>query len=74
MTLLDASAEMLAVAKEKLDYAIKDKRIDAVVKTTLPNLPFADRTFDAVMFNQVASIGNLRIKDFINNPAAFLRP
>ena len=55
MTLLDASSEMLALAKENIDYAIKDKKIDAVVRTTLPNLPFADRTFDAVMFNQVGN-------------------
>ena len=43
---------MLAVANEKLDQAFKDKKIDAIVKATLPNLPFADKTFDAVLFNQ----------------------
>lgn len=52
ITLLDASREMLTVAKEKLSDAIEDKRIDAIVDTTLPNLPFADRTFDAVLFYQ----------------------
>lgn len=52
ITLLDASKEMLTVAKEKLSHDIDDKRIDAIVETTLPNLPFADRTFDSVLFYQ----------------------
>ena len=59
ITLLDASQEMLDVAEENLTEAIEGKKIDAVVKTTLPELPFTDGAFDSVMFNQVL---NLKLK------------
>lgn len=47
VSLLDASEVMLDVAKEKL------KNICMAVVAKLPDLPFEDRTFDAVMFNLV---------------------
>ena len=53
ITLLDASPNMLAVAREKLHHPVVDKRVDAIIETALPNFPFGDRSFDAVMFNQV---------------------
>lgn len=52
ITLLDASREMLDVAEENLNEAIKIRKIDDVVHTILPNLPFNNDTFDSVMFNQ----------------------
>ena len=52
ITLLDASREMLDIAEEKLADAIKTKEIDTVVHSKLPELPFEEETFDAVMYNQ----------------------
>ena len=52
ITLIDASPEMLTVAKEKLDRDIKD-RTAHIIEATFPGFPFPDKTFDAVMFNQV---------------------
>ena len=53
-TMIDASAEMLNVAKEKLKTAINNKMIDDVVQVQLPHLPFEDGAFDAVMYNYVS--------------------
>ena len=53
VTLLDASQEMLNVAKEKLAVEIKSNVVDDVINVVLPNLPFDDGLFDAVMFNSV---------------------
>ena len=53
ITLLDACTKMLDVAKERLHDAIKQNKIDAVVEARLPDLPFEDGTFDAVLFSQV---------------------
>ena len=54
ITVLDASPEMLTVAKEKLNKAIKDKTAN-IVEASFPGFPFQDKTFDAVMFNQVSN-------------------
>ena len=53
-TLLDASAEMLEVAREKLADATKDNAIANVVQAVLPELPFENGVFDAVMFISVS--------------------
>ena len=52
-TLLDASAAMLDVAKQKLSEFISNGAIADIVQATLPALPFSGGTFDAVMFNTV---------------------
>ena len=54
MTLLDASSEMLTVAKENLNDAITKNVVDAVVTAKLPKLPFAEETFDVVLFFNVS--------------------
>ena len=54
VTMIDASAEMLSVAKKKLKTAIDTKVIDNVIQVKMPPLPFEDGTFDAVMFNLVS--------------------
>ena len=56
LSLLDASPKMLNIAKVKLNDAIKQNVVDTVVEAKLPDLPFEDGIFDAVMFNQVSSI------------------
>ena len=53
ITLLDASQEMLQIAKEKLDKAINTNTAH-IVQATLPDLPFQGNDFDAVMFNNVS--------------------
>lgn len=53
LTLTDTSPEMLYVAKEKLDYAIKNNTVDRIFESNFPPFPFEDGTFDAVMFKQV---------------------
>lgn len=53
LSLLDASAEMLNIAEENLKAYIEKKFIDLVINAKLPEFPFKDRMFDAVMFNQV---------------------
>lgn len=53
MSLLDASPEMLNLAKEKLKYSMESNIIDQVIEAVLPNLPFTEGTFDAVMYNYV---------------------
>ena len=50
ITRLNASQEMLQIAKEKLDKAI-DTNTAHIVQATLPDLPFQGNDFDAVMFN-----------------------
>jgi ubiquinone/menaquinone biosynthesis C-methylase UbiE len=52
LTLLDASEEMLDVARAKLGSIPGASEVDAHVGT-LQNLPFEDASFDAVMTNQV---------------------
>ena len=52
-TLLDSNPKMLSVAREKLKAAIDDRTIDTVVQAELPDLPFEDGIFDAVMYNFV---------------------
>ena len=47
---------MLDVAKERLQDAIQQNRIDAVVEAKLPDLPFEKGIFDAVLFSQVSLI------------------
>ena len=54
LCLLDASSEMLNIAKHKLEDYIEQNVVDAVIKAKLPDLPFDDGTFDAVMFNHVS--------------------
>ena len=54
LSLLDASPAMLFIAKVNLNDAIKQNIVDAVVEAKLPDLPFEDGIFDAVMFNQVS--------------------
>ena len=47
---------MLTVAKEKLRDAILKNEVDAVVEARLPELPFGDGTFHAVMYSQVNEV------------------
>ena len=53
ITLLDASPEMLTVAKEKLGKYTKYKKAH-IIEATFPPFPFKDDAFDAIMFNQVS--------------------
>lgn len=68
ITLLDASPQMLTVAKEKLksrEYT-KHKRVHTIV-AAFPPFPFKDASFDAIMFNQ--SLNHLDdIRDGKNYP------
>ena len=52
-TLLDSSAGMLAVARQKLSKSISNGAVEDLIKAKLPTLPFKDGAFDAVMFNMV---------------------
>jgi SAM-dependent methyltransferase len=52
LSLVDASAEMLAVAEDKL-ASTTGAVVDDAHTGTLQELPFADDSFDAVMTNQV---------------------
>ena len=56
LTLVDASPEMLSIAKLQLKDAIKQNVVNAVIEAKLPDLPFEDGIFDAVMFNNVSSL------------------
>ena len=56
LTLMDASPKMLSIAQVQLNDAIQQKIVDAVVEAKLPDLPFEDGKFDAVMFNLVSSL------------------
>ncbi|XP_052811956.1 uncharacterized protein LOC128239372 [Mya arenaria] len=53
MALLDASADMLCVAREKFAVEIKANKVSAIAQTSLPKIPFDDGTFDAVLLNTV---------------------
>lgn len=53
ITLMDGSSHMLDVAKDKLKDAIDKKIIDQVVEAKMPPLPFADGSFDVVLFSLV---------------------
>ena len=55
MSLLDASAGMLKLAVEKLKGAIEKNVVDKITESVLPNLPFDEGTFDAVMYNYVSN-------------------
>ena len=61
LCLLDASSEMLNIAKHKLEDNIKQNVVDAVIKAKLPDLPFVDGTFDVVMFNNVSTKRHINI-------------
>lgn len=52
-TLLDASLQMCTVAKKNLRAAIENNIVEKVIQIKLPDLPFPDGTFDAVMLNFV---------------------
>ena len=52
-TILDTSAAMLEVARQKLSEFISNGAIEEIVEAKLPALPFENGTFDAVMFNMV---------------------
>ena len=56
ISLLDSSPEMLKVAAKKLKTAIDTNIVDKITEAILPDLPFDDGNFDAVMYNYV-SIG-----------------
>ena len=53
ITLLDASKDMLEVAKEKLKDEIDKGVIDKVVEDKMPPLPFEDASFDVVLYSLV---------------------
>ncbi|XP_053387370.1 uncharacterized protein LOC123542530 [Mercenaria mercenaria] len=53
ITLLDASSEMLEIAKCKLSDCIASGMVKKVVEAKMPPIPFPDETFDVVMFNLV---------------------
>ena len=55
LCLLDASSEMLNIAKHKLEDEIKQNVVDAIIKAKLPDLPFDNGIFDVVMFNDVST-------------------
>ena len=72
VSLLDASVEMLKLAKENLKGSTesnsvreKDEReeyhVRDIIEAKLPALPFQDGTFDAVMYNYVSIFRYLRI-------------
>ena len=54
ISLLDSSPEMLKVAAEKLKTAIDTNIVDKITEAILPDLPFDDGNFDAVMYNYVS--------------------
>ena len=62
ITLLDASKDMLAVAKEKLKAEIDSGIVDKVVEAKMPPLPFEDGSFDVVLFSLVGSVCNVALK------------
>ena len=61
ITLLDASKDMLAVAKEKLKAEIDSGIVDKVVEAKMPPLPFEDGSFDVVLFSLVGSVCNVSL-------------
>ena len=65
MSLLDASVEMLRLAKENLKGSwqtdsvgdkgeLVEEHVRDIIEAKLPTLPFQDGTFDAVMYNYVS--------------------
>ena len=71
LSLVDASAEMLAVAEAKLATA-DQAPVDAAKTATLQELPFADDSFDAVMTNQVLHhLGDRRGSDWPEHRRVF---
>ena len=62
LCLLDASTEMLNIAKHKLEDNIKHNVVD-IIKAKLPDLPFSDGIFDAVMFNHVSTMYSFLQRD-----------
>ena len=55
ITLMDGSPHMLEKAKEKLKDEIDKKVVDQVIEAKMPPLPFADGSFDVVLFSLVGS-------------------
>ncbi|XP_052817188.1 ubiquinone/menaquinone biosynthesis C-methyltransferase UbiE-like [Mya arenaria] len=53
VTMIDASGAMLQQARDKLEDALADGRVKQMLEVKLPEIPFPDNTFDAVMFNMV---------------------
>ena len=66
VTLLDACAEMLNKARDKLRDAIDQKVIENIVEAKMPPLPFDDGSFDVVLFSAVSYV------TYINNDQAIL--
>ena len=56
ITMMDGSPHMLDVARNKLKDAIENKVVDQVVEARMPPLPFADGSFDVVLFSLVGLI------------------
>lgn len=55
LSMMDASKGMLTKANEKLVAMGLSSYVD-VKQALLPNLPYADNTFDVVMMNQVRKL------------------
>ncbi|XP_052808713.1 uncharacterized protein LOC128237332 isoform X2 [Mya arenaria] len=53
MALLDASSDMLNVAREKLAAELDANKVSSIVQNSLPEIPFGDGTFDGVLLNAV---------------------
>ena len=52
--MIDASPGMLTVANENLKR-YREQTKAHIVEATFPPFPFKDKTFDAIMFNQVSN-------------------
>ena len=70
ISLLDASRDMLNVAETKLKDAITKNVVDVGIQAALPDLPFKEGTFDAVMYNLVS----LTLVDLSMYDLTFSRP
>ena len=55
VSMLDASAEMLAVAKEKLAKEIEANTVKDIIQAVLPEIPYKDGVFDAVILIAVGT-------------------
>ena len=64
--LMDACPDMLNIAKDKLKDAIKQNIVASVVEAKLPDLPFQDGIFDAVMYNHVSTHYSLPQREIYN--------